>query len=128
MAGVSALSPSAEAIAARMAELVAERVVEDAARRVTELLREQDNLPLGQLVDAATVARELGLSRDTVYAHADELGADPPRRRPALAASLRPCTSARGLGSLLYRQAVGHARERQRQAESAPITYRANGQ
>jgi len=82
---VTALSPSAEAIAERLAELVAERVVEDAARRVMELLREQDHLAVGQLVDAATVARELGVSRDTVYAHANELGAirlgDGPRSR-----------------------------------------------
>ena len=82
---MSALSPSAEAIAERLAELVAERVVEDAARRVMELLREQDDFALGQLVDATTVARELGVSRDTVYRRARELGAirlgDGPRSR-----------------------------------------------
>jgi hypothetical protein len=39
--------------------------------RVAERLR-TDNAP--ELVDAATLAQTLGVSRDTVYAHADELG------------------------------------------------------
>lgn len=60
-------------------------LVEATARRVVELLREQDGLALGRLVDAATVARELGISRDTVYANANQLGAirlgDGPRPR-----------------------------------------------
>ena len=41
-----------------------------------------------ELVDAATLARRLGVSRDYVYRHADELGA-------------RPVGGARGRGRLL---------------------------
>jgi hypothetical protein len=43
------------------------------AERVAEVLRAAP-APAGGLVDAATVAGELGVSRDTVYAHAEELG------------------------------------------------------
>jgi hypothetical protein len=42
------------------------------AERVAELLRGEQ--PRTQLVDAATLARVLGVSRDCVYAHAVELG------------------------------------------------------
>lgn len=41
------------------------------AERVADLLRGE---PRVGLVDAATLAAELGVSRDFVYAHADELG------------------------------------------------------
>lgn len=47
--------------------------VEEIAQRVAELLR-GEKAPAG-LVDAATVARALGLSRATVYERADDLGA-----------------------------------------------------
>ena len=47
--------------------------VEAVARRVAELLR--DDVPAAGLVDAATVARALGVSRATVYERADDLGA-----------------------------------------------------
>jgi hypothetical protein len=51
-------------------------LVEAIARRVVELLRaEESSSQSGRLVDAATLARELGVERDWVYAHADELGA-----------------------------------------------------
>lgn len=43
------------------------------AERVVELLR--DGSMGSQLVDTAEVARRFSLSRDYVYAHADELGA-----------------------------------------------------
>ena len=54
------------------------RDIEAVAKRVVELL--QDEAPEARkrperLVDAATVARLLGVSRATVYAKADELGA-----------------------------------------------------
>jgi hypothetical protein len=52
------------------------------ADRVSERLRDA---PAPALVDAAAVARALGVSRDTVYANADRLGArrlgDGPRGR-----------------------------------------------
>jgi hypothetical protein len=54
--------------------------IEAVANRVVELLRgsvatgSRLNSP-NQLVDAATVARLLGVSRATVYANADQLGA-----------------------------------------------------
>lgn len=51
-----------------------EQLVELAAERAAEKLR-GDNPQHTELVDAATVARHLGVHRDTVYAHADELGA-----------------------------------------------------
>jgi hypothetical protein len=48
--------------------------IESIAARLAELLREQ--MPTGsRLADAAEVARELGVDRDWVYAHAEELGA-----------------------------------------------------
>lgn len=48
-------------------------LVERVARRVVELLQEQQQ-PTG-LVDAATLARLLGVSRSTIYDRASELGA-----------------------------------------------------
>ncbi|HWC49526.1 MAG TPA: hypothetical protein VG448_11645 [Solirubrobacterales bacterium] len=49
--------------------------VEQIARRVVELLGESDLAGPGRYVDAATLAAELSVERDWVYAHADELGA-----------------------------------------------------
>lgn len=46
--------------------------IESIATRVAELLR--DEMP-ARLADAAEVARELGVDRDWVYAHARDLGA-----------------------------------------------------
>jgi hypothetical protein len=48
-------------------------LVEAVAQRVVELLGGGDRSSDG-LVDAAAVARDLGVSRDYVYEHADELG------------------------------------------------------
>jgi hypothetical protein len=48
--------------------------IESIAARVAELLREQMPSPASRLADAAEVARELGVDRDWVYAHAEELG------------------------------------------------------
>ena len=48
--------------------------VERIAARVAELLREQMPSSASRLADAAEVARELGVDRDWVYAHAEELG------------------------------------------------------
>ena len=71
--------------------------VDAIARRVVELLREEPALTTRHLVDAGTLATILGVSRDTIYAKATELGAirigtgDRPRLRfdvdRALAAS-----------------------------------------
>lgn len=73
--------------------------VEAVARRVTELLREGGIDGQAELVDAAEVARRFGVSRDYLYAHAEDLGAvrlgsgpkarlrfDPERVRETLAA------------------------------------------
>lgn len=50
------------------------KLVEAIARRVVELLRaEAREQP--SLVDAATLARDLGVERDWVYSHANDLGA-----------------------------------------------------
>jgi len=53
--------------------------IEAVARRVAELLRDggsaEGQTPSPRLVDAATMARLLGVSRATVYAKAEELGA-----------------------------------------------------
>jgi hypothetical protein len=48
--------------------------IESIATRVAELLREQMASSEVRLVDATGVARELGVDREWVYAHADELG------------------------------------------------------
>lgn len=51
-------------------------LVEAIARRVVELLRgEEAGERPARLVDAATLARELGVEREWVYAHAEQLGA-----------------------------------------------------
>ena len=50
--------------------------IESIAARVAELLHEQQQpSSASRLADAAEVARELGVDRDWVYAHAEELGA-----------------------------------------------------
>jgi hypothetical protein len=49
--------------------------VEQIARRIVELLREDEQAGPGRYVDAAALAKELGVERDWVYAHAEELGA-----------------------------------------------------
>jgi hypothetical protein len=51
-------------------------LAEAIARRVVELLRgEEAGERPARLVDAATLARELGVEREWVYAHAEQLGA-----------------------------------------------------
>jgi hypothetical protein len=51
-------------------------LVEAIARRVVELMREEETEERpARLVDAATLARELGVEREWVYAHAEQLGA-----------------------------------------------------
>jgi len=49
--------------------------IESIAARVAELLRDKMPQTASRLADAAEVARELGVDRDWVYAHARELGA-----------------------------------------------------
>ncbi|HTX12212.1 MAG TPA: hypothetical protein VME22_26585 [Solirubrobacteraceae bacterium] len=50
--------------------------VEAVARRVVELMRREGaSLSARRLVDAATLAAELGVERSWVYTHRDELGA-----------------------------------------------------
>ncbi|HEY5193597.1 MAG TPA: hypothetical protein VIJ39_06960 [Solirubrobacteraceae bacterium] len=54
--------------------------LDDLAERVVKRLRDTDDASRSRqpsrLVDAATVAAALGVSRDCVYAHADELGGE----------------------------------------------------
>ena len=52
-----------------------EALAEAVAARVVERLRGQVASPLAGWLDASEVARLLSVSRDYVYAHADELGA-----------------------------------------------------
>jgi hypothetical protein len=60
------------------------QTVDAIARRVVELLRERER-GAGELIDAAELARRLGVDRSWVYTHAIELGAvrlgDGPRPR-----------------------------------------------
>jgi hypothetical protein len=77
-------------------------LVDAVARRVLDMLDERNAAQTaGRLVDASTLARMLGVSRSTVYAIADELGAvrlgggskprlrfDPERARAAMSCSL----------------------------------------
>jgi hypothetical protein len=53
----------------------AEHLAELVARRVVELLVERGQAPAVGLVDAAELARLLGISRSTVYDNATKLGA-----------------------------------------------------
>jgi hypothetical protein len=50
-------------------------IVEAIARRVVELLRDAEEVGPAKLTDAATLASELGVERDWIYEHAEELGA-----------------------------------------------------
>src|SRR3954454_1017495 len=54
---------------------LSEAEIEAVATRVADLLREQQRSSSLELVDAAAIARQFGVSRDFVYQHADELGA-----------------------------------------------------
>lgn len=54
---------------------VGEQAVEAIARRVVELLQEAEQAGPVKLTDAATLASELGVERDWIYEHAEELGA-----------------------------------------------------
>jgi hypothetical protein len=49
--------------------------IEQIANRVADLLRSNQPSGSGRYVDAATLADELGVDRDWVYAHASQLGA-----------------------------------------------------
>lgn len=49
--------------------------VEAVARRVVELMRDEGGSSSRGLVDAATLAAELGVTRSWIYEHRDELGA-----------------------------------------------------
>jgi hypothetical protein len=49
--------------------------VEAVALRVVQLMRNGSAPNVGRLVDAATLAAELGITRSWVYQHRDELGA-----------------------------------------------------
>lgn len=55
------------------------RLVEPIAKRVVEMIQEQgmlaDSSPSNAWLDAAGVAQRLGVTREWVYEHADELGA-----------------------------------------------------
>jgi hypothetical protein len=50
-------------------------LVDAVAQRVLELLDQRAETPSTGLVDASTLARTLGVSRSTIYAHALELAA-----------------------------------------------------
>ena len=65
--------PSASHGASRATVHLDDDSVNAVAERVVELLR--DRSMGSQLIDTAEVARRFSLSRDYVYAHADELGA-----------------------------------------------------
>lgn len=52
-----------------------EQLAELVASRVVEMLVERDQAPAAGLVDAATLAQLLGVSRATIYEHAERLGA-----------------------------------------------------
>lgn len=54
--------------------------VEAVARRVAELVRDREPTP--DWIDAAEVARRLGVKTDYVYRHAAELGAEPLGKGP----------------------------------------------
>jgi len=100
---IAASSPRSAGRFARVRRAAAEfppEAVELVAQRVVQLLRQEphplgasQNAP-GELMDAATLARHLGLNRAWVYEHAEALGAiqlsDGPRPRlrfdPAVAA------------------------------------------
>ena len=71
--------PKWEAFASRVADLLAERLIETLGEVLVRepLLQEPaaDQSAAPQMVDAAELAAELGVSRKWIYRHADELGA-----------------------------------------------------
>lgn len=73
------MSPPAWSSEELMAQRIAARVLELLAEGLAELLATAPaaaQAPATRLVDAATVARELAVSRSFVYEHAAELGAE----------------------------------------------------
>lgn len=94
-----------DAIADRVADRLASRVADEVASRLIEELR-GSGLDCargdGRLVDAAELARMLGVERDWIYAHAREFGAirlggpqgrlrfDPEKARAALSSDAPP--------------------------------------
>jgi hypothetical protein len=65
--------------AARAGQLSEERLAEAVAARILEVLRPvleavAGGAPSAALVDASTLAQQLGVSRQFVYEHAEELG------------------------------------------------------
>lgn len=74
------MSPPASPHEELMAQRIAARVLDLLAERLAELLAAAPAIaaqaPATRLVDAATVARELAVSRSFVYEHAAELGAE----------------------------------------------------
>jgi hypothetical protein len=65
-----------QALGQRVAADLTPRLVEPVAERLAELLVEAP--ATAKSVDAATVARMFGFSRDWVYNHAEELGVERP--------------------------------------------------
>lgn len=110
--------------------------IESIATRVAELLRDQTPSSPARLADAATVARELGVERDWVYAHARELGAtrlggDRGRLRFDLARIRRDlaCPSATKRRSATRRRSCQQPRKRSGDVDLIPYTeVRSTGQ
>jgi hypothetical protein len=85
--------------------------IEQIANRVADLLRSHQSSGAGRYVDAATLADELGVDRDWVYAHAGQLGAirlggprgrlrfDRPQALANLAHEQKPAARKRGRSS-----------------------------
>src|SRR5437879_4577362 len=65
--------PRAGAMSLRLTLELSDAQIDFLAERVAEKLRTEP-APPAAMVDAATIADALGLSRDTVYAHAADLG------------------------------------------------------
>jgi len=76
-----AVSSARRALSAELTDAELDRLADRLAPRLAALLAETATPastppPSGPLVDAATLAAELGVSRQTVYAHGAELGGE----------------------------------------------------
>lgn len=101
-----------------------QQLAEHIAEHVVELLRSGEGTA-ARLVDATTVAKRLGVSRDYVYAHADELGVrrigsgPRPRLRFELSRVISTPTSCfTGRESLPPKQPVATGKSARRQGRS----------
>jgi len=120
-------TPGAWARVRRAAAGLTPEAIEQIAQRVAQLLGHDQSRGPVDLLDASTLARRLGVSRDWVYEHANELGAitlgdgsRPRLRFDAEVAEEALRARTRGIPTAQPRT-PGALRRRRREPRSAPL-------